>query len=80
MEVLVEGFEPGRQLHPSLAVIIQGGSAVVNIGHFRALHEGMEQVLVGWVERVVDLEAAAGFGEQPANVYLLSEVPRVTYR
>lgn len=62
-EVAVERAEPLRQIHPCLAVRIQHGVAVVDIHRVRRLDEAVVKVLVGRIERVIDLEGTAGFGK-----------------
>src|SRR5215470_20202757 len=60
-KILVQRFEIVRQLHQSPAVLIKSRSPLVDIFHIWRLYERVFEELVGRVEWMRDLEAAAGF-------------------
>src|SRR5450755_246858 len=74
-KVAIEGFEPFRQRDHGVALLIRDHVAVVDVHHVRGLDEGVRQVLVGGIERVIDLERAAGFGKGTVDEHISQEVP-----
>src|SRR5205085_10260534 len=67
-EVAVEGLEPGRHGDGGFPVSVGGDVAVVDVHHVGALHEGVVQVLVRRVQRIVYLEGAASLREVAGHV------------
>src|SRR5579864_1653946 len=55
-EVPVQGLEIAGEFDPGFAVSIQHGHAVVQVLHIRRFNVGVHQILVGWIERMVNLE------------------------
>src|SRR6185369_17294122 len=74
--VPVERAEPGGQLDHRLALRVGGDVAVVEVHHVRRLDEGVIEILVGRVERVVDLERAARFRERADDLDIAAEIAR----
>src|SRR5579871_4549203 len=62
-EVFVESLAPAGKLDPCLASFVQEGVAAVDIDHLIALDAGVDQVLVGRVERMVYLEVLHAGGD-----------------
>src|SRR5439155_18980086 len=56
-ELLIQCFEPIGQADPRLAIAVQRHDAIVNVHHVGTFHEGVSEVFVGRIERVVDLES-----------------------
>src|SRR5208282_5904327 len=59
---------------PDRASRIEGGDAVVNVHHVGRFDEGVVEILVGGIERVVDLERARALGEVAADENVALEV------
>ena len=79
-EVAVERLEVRRQLDGREALAVGGDVAVVDVHHVRRLDEGVLQVLVRRIERVVDLERAAALGERAVDGDVALEVAGVAVR
>ncbi len=60
-EVRVQCREPVWKCDGCVAGFVGGGVAVVDVHHVRGFDEGVVEVLVVGVERVVDFERAAAF-------------------
>ena len=71
--LVIKRAEIAGQHYDRLTVIVRGESAVVNVQPVGRLDEGMAQVLVLRVERVVDLEAAAGLGQVSGDADIAEE-------
>src|SRR5204863_1387871 len=77
-EVLVQRLEVGGKLDRGSPVAAGGDVAVVDVHHVGALDEGVAQRLVERIERMVDLERAAGLRECSADVHVAAEVAGVS--
>src|SRR5580704_17870466 len=55
-KVAVERREPVRKFDHRLAIGIDEGCAVVDVLHLRGFDGGVHQVLVGWIQGMVDFE------------------------
>lgn len=75
-KVAVQRLEPPWQLHPGLAVGVEGDVAIVDVHHVRAFDEGVGKILIGWIQRMVDLELATGFAQVAVNGNLAIKIPR----
>jgi hypothetical protein len=62
-EIAVQRFEPAGQRDRGVAPAVGDDGAVVDVFHVRGFDEGVIQVLVGRVQRMVDLERSAGLGK-----------------
>jgi len=58
-EVAIQGFEPFRKLHITFPICVETHNPVINILHLGRLDERVRKVLASWLERVIDLKAAA---------------------
>ncbi len=72
-EIAVQGFKPIRQMNYGIALRIGDHVAVVDVHHVRRFDEGVVEVLIGGIERVIDLERTAGFGEFAVNIHVSVE-------
>src|ERR1043165_2349966 len=57
VEVLIQRIEIGWHCNSSISVSISNNVAVVDVHHIRTLHEGMIEILVGRIKRMVNLES-----------------------
>src|SRR5262249_55521621 len=65
-EVAVKSIKPPRQLDPRFAILIQDRITVVDVHHVRRFNERVREILVGRIQRMVNFECAATFGDGPA--------------
>lgn len=63
-EVPVLRLEPPWKLNGSRAAAIEQDVAAVDVHQFRRFDRSMDEVLVGWVEGVVNLEVLAAGGDE----------------
>src|SRR5271165_1035558 len=75
-EIAVERLEPIRQRDRSQTSAIGGDGPVINVLHVGRFDEGMVEILVGGVERVVNHERAATFGERADYGYSGARSPQ----
>jgi hypothetical protein len=64
-EIAIECLEPFGQLDRCLAACVRGDVAVVDIHHVGRFDKGVIEMFIRRIERVVDLERSAAFGERP---------------
>jgi hypothetical protein len=76
-DIGVERLEPGGQMHLGLSVGIQRHHAIVEVLHVGRLDKRVGQVLVGRVQRVVDLEAAPVLQQRAMHHDLAGKLPCV---
>src|SRR5271165_5308963 len=58
---LVEGLKPEGKLYDGFPLCIENCDSIVEVFHIGRLDAGVGEVLVSWVERMVNLEASGGF-------------------
>jgi hypothetical protein len=75
-EVTVQGLEVIRQCDYRLAIPISRDVAVLDVHHVRGFDEGVVEVFVFGVERVVYLERAGSFLESARNSHIPAEISR----
>src|SRR6185295_18338932 len=66
-KLLVQCFEPTGQADPRLTITVQRHDAIVNVHHVGTFHEGVSEVFVGRIERVVDLESPGRLAESSVH-------------
>src|SRR5258708_1468298 len=66
--VLVERPEPFGQVDDRLTVGVKHDVAVVDVHHVRRFDKGVVEVLVGGIQRIINLERAAALAEISRNV------------
>lgn len=64
-DVAIEALEPGRQHYRRGAVVVEYHCPIVEVLASIRLNEGMVEVSIGWVERVIDLNPPPAFSEVP---------------
>src|SRR5580700_12011142 len=74
-EVRIESFKPRGHRYDRRATAIGEHRTVVNVHHVRRFHEGVVEILVGRIERVIDLKGAAGLGDTAADHHIAIELP-----
>jgi hypothetical protein len=79
-EVGVERLKPLRQLDGRQPLAIRGDGTVVDIFHLRRTNRGVEEILVGGIERVVHFDLRAHSVKRTGDFYVALEVPRVEGR
>src|SRR5579863_8231969 len=76
-EIAVQHAEPVRHLDSCLTVCVQRGHAVIDVLHVRRLDERMVEVLICWIERVIDFERTTCLREVAIDVDIAVEKRRV---
>jgi hypothetical protein len=66
-EITIQGFKVIGQRYRCRAVFIGDHIAVVNVHHVGGFDEGVVEILVRRIERVVDLERATAFADASAD-------------
>src|SRR5579863_7613608 len=76
-EIPVEHIEPIWQRDSCQTGAVCGDVAVVNVHHVRRFDEGVVEVLIGRIERVIDMELSTCFGKFAVDVDIAVEKRRV---
>src|ERR1700691_231526 len=69
-EIRIERFEPIWHRHDGSVAGVGDDCAVVNVLHVRRFDEGVVEVFVGGIERMIDFEGASGFAESASDLYI----------
>src|SRR5579863_3323796 len=77
-EIPVEHIEPIWQRDSCQTGAVRGDVAVVNVLHVRRFDEGVVEVLIGRIERVIDMELSTCFGKLPVDVDIAVEKRRIS--
>src|SRR5208283_1550395 len=72
-EVSIERLEPIWQGDGCQAGAVRRDVTVVDVFHIRRFHEGVVEVLVFRIERVIDFERPTSFGEVAVDVDIANE-------
>src|SRR5208282_1756817 len=72
-EIAVQGFKPLWQGNYGIALRIGDDISVVNVHHVRGFDEGVVEILVGGIERMIDLERTARFREVAVDIHISVE-------
>src|SRR5579863_563555 len=72
-EIAVQGFKPIRQRNYGIALRIGDHVAVVDVHHVRRFDERVVEILVGGIERMIDLARTTGFGEIAVDIHVSVE-------
>lgn len=72
-EVAIQGLEPVRHFHDRRSAGIEHRDAVVDVLHVRRFHEGVVEVLVLRIQRVVDAETAAALAQAAVDLDVAEE-------
>src|SRR5580698_246141 len=67
-EIHIESLEPGRHADDGGSAAIRGDVAVVDVQHVGRLDEGVVEVFVRRIQRMIDFEGAAGFTDTAINL------------
>src|SRR5579859_8238851 len=73
-EVAVQGAEPVRQCDHSLALAIESNHAIVDIHHVGALDEGVVEVFVGRIERMIDHKRPSSLGKRAQHMHVPARI------
>src|SRR5437899_2861956 len=75
-EILIQSLKPIRERDNGLTVRSEDDDAIIDILHVRALDEGVIEVLVGRIERMINLERPSSFAQRPDNLDIAREMAR----
>ncbi len=75
-KVAVEGFEPAGKFDSRLPTGIEHDDAIIDVLHLRRLHEGVGEILAGWIEGMIDLEGSRALGQRPLYIDIANEFAR----
>src|SRR5580704_9091663 len=67
-EIGIERIEPCGHSDDRCATAVGDDVAVVYVHHVGRFDEGVVEILVRWIKRVIDFEGAAGFAQTTVNV------------
>src|SRR2546425_10067444 len=67
-KVAVEGLEPVGEFNARFSAGIEQHNAIIEVLHLRRLHEGVGEILAGWIERMIDLEGPRALGQGAPHV------------
>jgi len=70
----VQRLEPRGHRHHRCAARVRGDVPVVDVHHVGRFDEGVVEVLISGVERVIDLKGAAGLAEMAVDVHIAREI------
>src|ERR1700691_1120375 len=73
-EVAVESFKPRGHRDGGCAAAVGERVAIVNVHHVGGFHEGMIEIFIGRIERMIDLEGAAALAEAAGNLHVAVEI------
>jgi hypothetical protein len=73
-EITIERLKPIRKIDLCLSASIENDHSVVDVFHLRRFDRSMQQVLVSWVERVVDFEILGASEDSPGDVDVSVEI------
>jgi hypothetical protein len=74
-EVSIQCLKPIGHADECLHGAIKHRDSVINILHVGRFHEGMGQILVLWIQRMVDPECACAFEKDTGHVRVTVEIP-----
>src|SRR5580698_6382940 len=72
----VQSLEPHGHADDGCAAAVGDGIAVIDIHHVGRFDEGMVEVFIRGIERMIDLEGTTGLAERANNVHIALEISR----